>query len=66
MSTLKVKNGNTWVSIPTIKGDQGDPGPGVPNGGTTGQILVKHSNTDQDTEWADITDIIPDASGVGF
>ncbi|MEY2653569.1 MAG: hypothetical protein RLZZ524_597, partial [Pseudomonadota bacterium] len=23
----------------------------VPDGGTTGQVLAKHSNTDQDTEW---------------
>ena len=35
------------------KGDKGDPGEGVPDGGTTGQILRKKSNTDQDTEWAD-------------
>ena len=35
------------------KGDKGDPGEGVPDGGTTGQILRKKSNDDQDTEWAD-------------
>lgn len=29
-------------------------GQGVPSGGTTGQILTKKSNTDYDTEWADI------------
>ena len=29
-------------------------GQGVPTGGTTGQILTKKSNTDYDTEWADI------------
>ena len=39
------------------KGDTGDTGnrgargPGVPNGGTTGQVLAKKSNTNQDTEW---------------
>lgn len=29
-------------------------GQGMPSGGTTGQILTKKSNTDYDTEWADI------------
>lgn len=29
-------------------------GQGVPTGGTTGQILTKKSDTDYDTEWADI------------
>lgn len=36
------------------KGDTGDTGPigpGVPNGGTTAQVLRKASNTSQDTEW---------------
>ena len=39
------------------KGDTGDAGPtgpagpGVPNGGSTGQMLVKNSATDQDTKW---------------
>lgn len=28
------------------------PGPGVPRGGTTGQVLKKSSNADFDTEWA--------------
>lgn len=27
---------------------------GVPSGGTTGQVLTKHSNTDNDVEWATI------------
>lgn len=33
-------------------GQDGKPGPGVPAGGTTGQMLVKKSNTDYDGEWA--------------
>jgi len=33
-------------------GLQGATGPGVPAGGTTGQVLTKKSNTDNDTEWA--------------
>lgn len=36
-------------------GADGPPGEGVPTGGTTGQALVKASNTDFDTEWADET-----------
>lgn len=45
MSQLKIKNGNTWESIPAG-------GIGVPSGGTTGQVLQKSSNTDYATEWA--------------
>lgn len=37
------------------KGDQGDPGPGVASGGTTGQYLVKSSNTNYDTGWDTLT-----------
>ncbi len=33
------------------KGDKGAPGQGIPSGGTTGQTLVKKSETDYDTEW---------------
>jgi hypothetical protein len=32
-------------------GPQGPAGPGVATGGTTGQVLVKKSNTNYDTEW---------------
>ena len=57
----------SWVTqLPGPKGDPGDPGApgadgangtngadgvGVPTGGTTGQLLAKHSGTDYDTEW---------------
>lgn len=43
------------------KGDKGEPGPkgdtgeGVPNGGTIGQVLVKNSDTDNDTSWSNGT-----------
>ena len=33
----------------------GPAGPGVPVGGTTGQVLAKSSNTDRDTHWVDQT-----------
>jgi len=36
------------------RGPQGDPGEGVPAGGTTGQVLVKASGADHDTVWDDV------------
>lgn len=36
------------------KGDKGDPGKGIPEGGYTGQVLVKNSNSDYDTIWKTI------------
>lgn len=36
-----------------VTGPAGAAGPGVPTGGATGQMLVKKSGTDYDTEWAD-------------
>lgn len=60
------------------KGTQGDPGQGVPAGGTTGQVLRKKSDDNYDTEWAnggggasaldDLTDvdITSPASGDGL
>jgi len=36
-------------------GADGADGAGVPPGGTTGQVLAKKSNTDNDTEWVDQT-----------
>ena len=37
-------------------GPQGEPGIGMPDGGTTGQVLVKASNSDYDFEYKDTTD----------
>ena len=46
---------------------QGIDGVGVVAGGTTGQALVKSSNTDYDTEWASVTVTVnnksPDLNG---
>lgn len=39
------------------QGEPGPPGPGVPAGGITGQILKKHSNDDYDTEWITVPGI---------
>lgn len=40
------------------QGLTGDTGPGLPAGGTVGQIIVKASTDDYDTEWAD--DLTPE------
>ena len=55
---VKDENGNI-VSIPAIKGDKGEKGDrglpgsgGVPDGGTTGQVLTKNSNSDGDAGWS--------------
>ena len=39
-------------------GPQGEPGIGIPDGGTTGQVLVKASNSDYDFEYKDTTDSV--------
>lgn len=52
----KYDDEETWtdlIALADLKGDQGDPGMGVPAGGTTGQVATKKSATDYDIEWAD-------------
>lgn len=40
---------------------------GVPRGGTAGQVLVKASDADFDTEWQDQSSMLPpSANGVSF
>lgn len=39
---------------PGEPGEQGAPGPGVARGGSTGQALVKGSDSDYDTRWAEV------------
>jgi hypothetical protein len=52
------------------RGPQGEPGEGVPTGGTTDQVLAKASNADFDTEWVDLpevdTGVISVAAGTGI
>lgn len=51
--TITMRDGYEYVF--TVKnGSKGDPGPGVADGGVTGQILVKKSDEDYDTEWVEI------------
>ena len=38
-----------------LKGTQGNPGQGVPSGGSTGQVLAKQSGTDYDSDWETLT-----------
>ena len=54
VTTELLWDGSIWQITATI-GAAGNPGPGVPDGGTTGQILAKLSNTDYDTAWVDPT-----------
>ena len=39
------------------KGEPGQDGVGVPSGGTTGQVLSKKTNADNDTEWTTPPDV---------
>ena len=43
----------TNTTFTVTNGTDGEDGEGVPEGGTTGQILKKKSGTDYDTEWVD-------------
>lgn len=43
----------SYVAVANIRGPGGQPGAGVPNGGTTGQVLKKASELDQATYWAE-------------
>lgn len=63
MSVIKIKDdNNNFVDVETIQGSTGPAGAtgatgpagqGVPTGGEEGQILVKSSDANYDTEWAD-------------
>lgn len=41
------------VLIANIKGPKGDPGQGLPTGGTMGHVLIKKSDDDFNYDWAD-------------
>ena len=49
--TIRTASSTEVVKIASV-GPQGPAGQGVPVGGTTGQVLLKASGTDYDTEWA--------------
>ena len=48
---MRLRNDSEYIPLPGVRGDEGPAGPGVPTGGTTGQVLAKASNADNDTEW---------------
>lgn len=53
-------SGGTGVGSNVITGGRGpigEPGVGVPAGGTTNQYLSKTSDTDYATSWADVTKV---------
>jgi hypothetical protein len=54
VTTELLWDGSMWQITATI-GAAGSPGIGVPDGGTTGQVLTKISNTDYDADWVDPT-----------
>ena len=47
------KDGNPLGTAANPLKISGDVGGGVPDGGTTGQVLQKKTDADQDTEWGD-------------
>ena len=68
---LKVKDGNgNVIPIQAIKGEKGEKGDrglpgsgGVPDGGTTGQVLTKNSDADGDAGWKEpYTYVLPAAT----
>lgn len=40
------------------QGPKGDTGEGIPNGGTSGQVLMKNSDTDYDVSWSSLSNVI--------
>jgi len=76
-----VWDGSAWDDLGTLEGPTGPQGPqgpagadgadgadgvGVIAGGTTGQALVKASNADYDTQWANVGDITAVVAGTGL
>lgn len=51
--TIKLKGNKYTIKLTQIgkAGAQGEPGMGLPAGGDAGEVLVKTSSTDYDTEW---------------
>lgn len=45
---------NPTLSFNIPRGQDGNVGPGVPTGGTTGQVVYKKSEAENDTEWGDL------------
>lgn len=48
----------TCTARTSLRGQQGQPGQGVPASGDQAQVLSKKSATDYDTQWSDIIDLL--------
>lgn len=62
---ISSNGGTTWGNAVAIrgKGTKGEPGEGIAAGGDKGELLVKHSGDDYDTEWRSIdTSDVPDSA----
>ena len=59
MPILYESDGTTWIAVGGGTGPAGPVGPGVPAGGTTGQVLTKTSGTDYATAWQPVTGFVP-------
>lgn len=54
LNIINITMRDGYMYVFTIKnGSKGDPGPGLAEGGTVGQIIIKKSEEDYDTEWVD-------------
>lgn len=63
---LYQKVAGAWVFVINLRGADGTDGVGVPSGGLTGQVLVKKTNTNFDTEWVtQATGQVPVGGAVG-
>lgn len=47
---MRLRNDSEYIPLPGVRGEAG---PGVPAGGTAGQVLAKTSSTDYATGWVD-------------
>lgn len=66
--TLVYTNGTSYTT-PSIRGATGPQGPagvGVITGGSTGQALVKASNTDYDTQWVSVQEPLTAGTGINI
>ncbi len=61
-NSINILNNQPVIEI-VSQGAQGIPGLGFPAGGTTGQALIKKSDTNYDTEWATIGNNVTAVAG---
>lgn len=61
-NSINILNNQPVIEV-VSQGVQGIPGLGVPAGGTTGQALIKKTDTNYDTEWATIGNNVTAVAG---